>query len=107
MWSSVRRPSWPTTAATARNISADISAGAPWAQMALDSRFSWGSAFVAIAMAFFGFTTIMNNYYSSEIHLAFFWHKKEGGMPKWAYFMIHSIVVIFTFVGAIISTGAI
>lgn len=28
-------------------------------------------------------------------------------MPKWAYFMIRSIVVIFTFVGAIISTGAI
>lgn len=28
----------------AQNISADISAGAPWAQMALDSRFSWGSA---------------------------------------------------------------
>ena len=91
----------------AQNVPTEVSAGAPWVQMALDTHFSWGSAFIAIAMTFFGFTTIMNNYYSSETHLAFFWHKKEGGMPKWAFFMIRLIVVAFTFIGAIISTGAI
>lgn len=91
----------------AQNISADISAGAPWAQIALETHFSWGGAFIAIAMAFFGFTTIMNNYYSSETHLAFFWRNKEGGMPKWAFFLIRMVVVVFTYIGAVISTGAI
>ena len=91
----------------AQNISDAIPAGAPWAQLALETRFSWGGAFIALAMCFFGFTTIMNNYYSSETHLAFFWRKKKEGMPKWAFTLIRLIVIAFTFIGAVISTGTI
>ena len=54
------------------NIPADVSVGPVYTQLAIESAFpGFGSAFVAIALLFFAFTTLMAYYYMAETNLAF------------------------------------
>src|SRR3546814_20389345 len=47
-------------------------AGPDFPQAAVDSNFpGWGAGFVAIALLFFVFTTVMAYYYMAETHIAY------------------------------------
>lgn len=84
----------------------DTEAGAVWTQAAVDSLVPIGAQFVAIALMFFAFTTIMNMFYNCETALTFFFHK-SGEMPSGYVVSIRLIVMLFVFIGTVVSGSTI
>lgn len=58
-----------------------LEAGPIWVQQAMETVIPWGNQFVAIAIFFFGFTSIMNHNYSTISGVGYFFQEK--GTPKW------------------------
>ena len=58
-----------------------MEAGPIWVQKAMETVVPWGGPFIAIAIFFFGFTSIMNHNYSTISGVGYFFQKK--GTPKW------------------------
>lgn len=67
---------------------------------------AFGAQFVAIALMFFAFTTIMNMFYNCETALTFFFHK-SGEMPSGYVVSIRLIVMLFVFIGTVVSGSTI
>jgi len=68
-------------------------------QLAVNTHFpTIGSGFVAIALLFFAFTTIMAYYYIAETNLAYLTKK---GTQKWMLWLLRSLIMIATFYGTI------
>ncbi|MCI8610136.1 MAG: alanine:cation symporter family protein [Firmicutes bacterium] len=85
-------------------LAGNASPGAPWAQAAIGTVFSWGPAFISIALVFFAFTTCMNQMYNCQSTLTFFF---KGSTPKWASNAMAILFLIFVVIaGMMDSTSA-
>lgn len=75
-----------------------VEVGPGFTQAAIDSVFpGFGSGFVAIALFFFAFTTIMAYYYIAETNVAYLTRGKDS---KWAMFLLKLVVIAATIYGA-------
>lgn len=81
-------------------------AGSTWTQAAIDSIVPIGAEFIAIALFFFAFTTIMNMSYNCETSFTFFFEEK-GEMPQSALTTIRLLILVVVFVGTIISGSSV
>lgn len=76
-----------------------VEAGPGYTQAAIDSFIpGFGAGFVAIALFFFAFTTIMAYYYIAETNIAYLTRGKNG---KWAMFVLKLVLLGATFYGAV------
>lgn len=72
--------------------------GAEYTQMAIASHFpTIGAGFVAVALLFFAFTTIMAHYYIAETNLSYL--DKKGN--KWLINILRILILFATFYGSI------
>lgn len=85
-------------------ISEEVS-GAPYVQMAVSSVFgNIGPVFIAIAMVFFAFTTLIGNLYYVDNALAYLNHRQMPGKRFMRLFYLAAVAVIF--IGALIPADA-
>ncbi len=76
-----------------------VEAGPGYTQAAIDSFIpGFGAGFVAIALFFFAFTTIMAYYYIAETNIAYLTRGKNG---KWAMWVLKFVLLGATFYGAV------
>ena len=76
-----------------------VEQGPGFTQAAVDSALpGFGAGFVAIALFFFAFTTIMAYYYIAETNIAYLIRKKN---TKTAMFILKIVILIMTFYGTI------
>ncbi|MGG0409738.1 alanine/glycine:cation symporter family protein [Peribacillus simplex] len=77
----------------------DVSPGPGYTQAAIDSVIpGFGAGFVAIALFFFAFTTIMAYYYIAETNIAYLMRNRNG---KWAMFALKLIILAASFYGSV------
>ncbi|MEK4029143.1 MULTISPECIES: alanine/glycine:cation symporter family protein [Bacillaceae] len=75
-----------------------VEVGPGYTQAAIDSVFpGFGAGFVAIALFFFAFTTIMAYYYIAETNIAYLMRGKDN---KWAMLVLKFVVIAASFYGA-------
>lgn len=73
--------------------------GAAYTQLAIAHHFpSMGAAFVAIALFFFAFTTIMAYYYMAETNISYL---DKNGKQKWPIWVLRLAILSATFYGTI------
>ncbi|GJM23266.1 MAG: putative sodium/proton-dependent alanine carrier protein YrbD [Planctomycetota bacterium] len=78
-----------------------VSVGPEFTQAAIESQFpGYGQAFVAIALCFFAFTTIMAYYYIAETNVSYLGHK------RWMIGVLRVLLLAATYYGAVIEPGA-
>ena len=76
-----------------------ISIGPEYTQYAVDTHFpSFGAGFVAIALLFFAFTTIMAYYYIAETNLSYL---NKKGAQAWKLWLLRGCLLFSTFYGSI------
>ncbi|RHW41498.1 alanine:cation symporter family protein [Neobacillus notoginsengisoli] len=77
----------------------DVEAGPGFTQAAVDTALpGFGAGFVAIALFFFAFTTIMAYYYIAETNIAYLTRNVSS---KWPMFILKLVLIGSTFYGAI------
>ena len=82
-----------------------VPAGPEFTQHAIDSQLAgWGHPFVAIALVFFAFTTIMAYYYIAETNVAYLTEKVGG---RWVFTVLRLVILVSTFVGAVSHAGTV
>ena len=92
------------TEALATNVPG-VEAGAMNVQLAVDSVFSgFGYSFIAIALFFFCFTTMIAYYYKSETSLAFINRNKKNGRT-WLGYLLKFGILFFALTGSIVSAS--
>ncbi|MFD2445129.1 alanine/glycine:cation symporter family protein [Bacillus sp. CGMCC 1.16607] len=80
-----------------------VEAGPAFTQAAVDSSLpGFGAGFVAIALFFFAFTTIMAYYYMAETNIAYLMRGKDN---KVAMFLLKVVILAATFWGAVKTAG--
>lgn len=73
--------------------------GPEYTQLAIESQFpGFGKVFVAIALSFFAFTTIMAYYYIAETNVSYLDHQNK---KKWLVWVLRIVILGATFYGAI------
>ncbi len=73
--------------------------GPEYTQLAIESQFpGFGKIFVAIALSFFAFTTIMAYYYIAETNVSYLDHKNKN---KWMIWVLRILLLTATFYGSI------
>ncbi|WP_274571072.1 alanine/glycine:cation symporter family protein [Neisseria leonii] len=87
-----------------QNIAADtVISGPAFTQLAVSSVFgSFGTAFVAVAIFFFAFTTIIAYYYIAETNVAYLSRQMKSA---WALFLVKVLVMAAVAYGAVNSSG--
>lgn len=76
-----------------------VEEGAGYTQAAIESVLpGFGSGFVAIALFFFAFTTIMAYYYIAETNIAYLTFRKNS---KWAMFALKLVLLVAIYYGAV------
>ncbi|MGG3574201.1 alanine/glycine:cation symporter family protein [Bacillus gobiensis] len=76
-----------------------VEAGPGFTQAAIDSVIpGFGAGFVAIALFFFAFTTIMAYYYIAETNIAYI---AQGKNSKWAMLILKLVILASTFYGTV------
>jgi alanine or glycine:cation symporter, AGCS family len=76
-----------------------VSIGVEYTQNAISQHFpSIGAGFVAIALMFFSFTTIMAYYYIAETNLSFL---QKDGKQKWPKNILRALILVATYYGSI------
>lgn len=82
-----------------------VEAGATNVQLAVDNVISgFGYPFLAIALLFFCFTTMVSYYYKSETSLAYIMRNKKRN-KRWTGNVLKFLVLIFVFTGSIVATS--
>ncbi|MFC5589508.1 alanine/glycine:cation symporter family protein [Sporosarcina soli] len=82
-----------------------VEAGAMNVQLAVDSVFTgFGHIFIALALFFFCFTTMIAYYYKSETSLAFI-NRNQKGNRAWLGFLLKFGVLIFALTGSVVSAS--
>lgn len=78
-----------------------VQAGPGFVQHGLDTSLAgFGAPFVAIAMFFFAFTTILGNYYAAETGIAYITNKLKSGDNKIALAVLRVVTLVAIFVFA-------
>ncbi|MCP4746299.1 MAG: alanine:cation symporter family protein [Desulfobacteraceae bacterium] len=81
----------------------NIAIGPEYTQAAVESAIpGFGNAFVAIALLFFAFTTLMAYYYIAETNIAYL---TKNGKNKWLINVLRVLLMGATFYGAVKSSG--
>lgn len=76
-----------------------VSFGPEFTQMAIATHFpAIGAGFVAIALMFFAFTTIMAYYYIAETNLSYL---QKDGKQKWPLYLLRIFILVATFYGSV------
>jgi alanine or glycine:cation symporter, AGCS family len=76
-----------------------VSIGAEFTQNAIAYHFpSIGAGFVAVALIFFAFTTIMAYYYIAETNLSYL---QKDGKQKWPTYVLRILILVATFYGSV------
>jgi len=76
-----------------------VAYGPEYTQLAIESQFpGFGKIFVAIALSFFAFTTIMAYYYIAETNVSYLDHKNK---KKWMIWVLRILLLTATFYGSI------
>ncbi len=76
-----------------------VAYGPEYTQLAIESQFpGFGKIFVAVALSFFAFTTIMAYYYIAETNVSYLEHKKE---KKWMIWALRILILSATFYGTL------
>ncbi|WP_026672674.1 alanine/glycine:cation symporter family protein [Alkalihalobacterium bogoriense] len=79
---------------------ANVDAGPLYTQAAIDTVFpGFGPAFIALALFFFAFTTIMAYYYMAETNVAYLF--KNASFNKIAMFVLKIVLLVAVFQGAV------
>lgn len=79
-----------------------IEAGPVWVADAINTVLPIGAPFIAIAIFFFGFTSIMNHNYSTVSAVSYFF--KDGKMPKWVEYGVDVLFLAGAVLGTAVST---
>lgn len=80
-----------------------VAYGPEYTQMAIESQFpGFGKSFVAIALTFFAFTTIMAYYYIAETNVSYLDHQNKN---RWLIWVLRIVILGATFYGAVGSVG--
>jgi alanine or glycine:cation symporter, AGCS family len=80
-----------------------VEAGPAFTQAAVDSALpGFGAGFVAVALFFFAFTTIMAYYYMAETNIAYLLRGKDN---KLAMLLLKIVIMVATFYGAVKTAG--
>lgn len=80
-----------------------VEAGVGYTQDAVNQYFpGFGTGFVAIALLFFAFTTILNYYFMAETNLTFLF---KDNMKKWILHSFRLVLLLILFYGSIKSAG--
>jgi alanine or glycine:cation symporter, AGCS family len=75
-----------------------VSIGPDFTQKAISTHFpSIGAGFVAFALMFFAFTTIMAYYYIAETNLSYL---QKSGTRKWTLYLLRFLILATTFYGS-------
>lgn len=76
-----------------------VSIGPEYTQFAISEYFpNFGPAFVAIALIFFSFTTIMAYYYIAETNLSYL---QKDGKQKWPTYALRGLILAATYFGTV------
>lgn len=76
-----------------------VAIGPEYTQNAISTHFpTIGSGFVALALLFFAFTTIMAYYYIAETNLSYL---NKNGTSKWKLWMLRALLLLTVFYGSI------
>jgi AGCS family alanine or glycine:cation symporter len=98
----------PVVGAGAGGLSTDVEPGPGYIQQALDSVFPGaGPTFIALALAFFVFTTIVAYYYMAEVNLKYLTRKmKNRTVARALLRVLQALVLVSVAYGAVTSAGA-
>jgi AGCS family alanine or glycine:cation symporter len=80
-------------------ISESIPAGSGWVMEAFSTVFGFAPQFVGIALFFFAFTTILNQNYSANTYMSWFFRDKEV-QPMWSKWVVNIIYLVCPIIGA-------
>ena len=89
-------------------VSPTASEGPAFVQTGFDAMFSgFGPTFVAVALAFFAFTTIVAYYYMAEVNLVFLTRNLRNGMVRRVVLrFLQALILVSVAYGAVATTGA-
>lgn len=90
-----------------QNVDASVEIGTPaFTQMALEATFGgFGNYFIAIAVFFFAFTTILAYYYIAEVNIAYLTRRMSAGVQKSAAWFPKLSVIALVAYGSLNSAG--
>lgn len=90
-----------------QNVAADIEINSPsFTQMAMESVYgTFGDSFIAIAVFFFAFTTILAYYYIAEVNISYLTRSMGKGASKTGLFLVKVVITIMEAYGALNSSG--
>jgi AGCS family alanine or glycine:cation symporter len=73
--------------------------GAAYTQAAINAHFPWlGNGFVAVALLFFAFTTLVAYYYIAETNLSYL---DRNGIAPWAVQVLRVLILVASFYGTV------
>ena len=81
-----------------------VGADATWVQAAVSTLLPFGSQFVAVALFFFAFTTILNQCYSTACSVSYFFADK-GHEPKWVTKVCYGVFCLAAVYGSVIAAN--
>lgn len=90
-----------------QNVAADIEINSPsFTQMAMQSVYgTFGDSFIAVAVFFFAFTTILAYYYIAEVNISYLTRSMGKGASKTGLFLVKVIIMVMVAYGALNSSG--
>ncbi|WP_313596336.1 alanine/glycine:cation symporter family protein [Psychrobacter sanguinis] len=90
-----------------QNVAADIEINSPsFTQMAMESVYGTvGDSFIALAVFFFAFTTILAYYYIAEVNISYLTRSMGKGASKTGLFLVKVVIMIMVAYGALNSSG--
>ena len=90
-----------------QNVAADVEINSPsFTQMAMESVYgNFGDTFIAVAVFFFAFTTILAYYYIAEVNISYLTRSMGKGASKTGQFIVKLVIMFMVAYGALNSSG--
>lgn len=90
-----------------QNVPADTAISSPsFTQMAMESVYgTFGDSFIAIAVFFFAFTTILAYYYIAEVNISYLTRFMGKGASKTGLFVVKVVIMFMVAYGALNTSG--
>ncbi|HAO60013.1 MAG TPA: sodium:alanine symporter [Psychrobacter sp.] len=90
-----------------QNVPADTAISSPsFTQMAMESVYgTFGNSFIAIAVFFFAFTTILAYYYIAEVNISYLTRFMGKGASKTGLFVVKVVIMFMVAYGALNTSG--
>lgn len=90
------------------SVADSVAVGPAFVQNGFDTVFAgWGPSFVAVALAFFAFTTIVAYYYMAEVNVSFLVRRVRNPLVRrGAVRAVQALILVSVAYGAVATTGA-